>query len=550
MDPDELFEEPWSIPEENAWGLPGSEQVLEQSEQLWREAVRLAGTIQRAREKMEAGVAILDAEMRRMDSAQDEVLGIEQAAAETEKEIESKKKAQKVLEDLVEKVCVPEETLSSLQDPWLEKPEELRRIEQALSRAQDVFSVTNSELLSVPAVSATVERVRKALTGFAAASQKYLIEQCTKKKRSAPDELHEVYSRYATIIEYLGQAKKIQPVLDRYAESVSKLYGKMLSDISQKLALSFKKGKQKEKGKRTNELAQRVEQTCVELLLLVFDNALNEAYFLEDVLLPGADEAQNQALLAIFQGVDVAVANWVSEIYSTGCHASLLNLLRVDAEWEEKCTHIEDESRYSKQTISRALAFMHMEVQKLKSTLRNLQQTFLKDCKRTISKEYAKEGPIDLDKTYFDIVDCCAISEVNTEVARLNLAHATRMEKEAEKVFQLLQQASVLAAMHAHILERREYFDPALGSVFEKEMDRISKEFVGLAQQKVFEKDKLSSILKRVRELMSVLCRIEGPLGFQLQIEFKDMVISSAGFQQRNEIAKVLSENTEDPPKS
>ncbi|KAI5188710.1 hypothetical protein NECID01_0323 [Nematocida sp. AWRm77] len=543
MDPDEIFEGTWSI--EDAKDVP-SEGFIIRAEECWRKAQAHVRKMEAEKERAKEGEGVLKEILQKMEEAKEDVLSIEKAAEDVEKEITNKKEALKILDDLVEKVCLSEETLSVLEEPWLESMEEVKKIEAALDSVEGALSITDARLLSAPPVKEGVQRAEAASKRFIKAARKYLIDLCKKMRKETPEVLHEKLSRYGEVIEYLQSKEELGPVVEAYTKSAVSAYKEFMAQKADAVVEVFKKGK--EKG--ASSLASKVESSFVALFQLLYSFAASEAFFLHEVLLPGEKKEQSGVMEEVFKEAENVLTEAVHAVYSTGWRVAVVNLLSDKSTWNASSSgETEEEKKASPEVSAMAASQVDMIVFSVKKKLADIKAKFLSYVKKVISKEYGKDGTLDLDRVYFEVVDFCTVKEINTEVALLNIHHAAQMKSTSKKVFQVIKRACVLGAMHTHFLERKEYFDLSLDATFEEEMEKISRDILYLAEEKVFEKEKLSSIVKRAKEIMDVLSKVEGPLGFRLQIDFKDMVLSRADFHQQNEIAKILTSN-DLPPQS
>jgi len=549
MEPDKLFEELWGDGE----GMKGpSEEFLVETEQCWRRAKAQKEKIKEAVEKIKMGRMIVKEMIVGMEGAREDVFSIEKTSEGTEREIRNKKEAIEVLEDLMERICMREEEIACIEEPWLESMEEVKKIEKSLEMVGNAFKIENKHLLGIPAVEERLKRLKMAVEKFVKKSQKWVADTCRKSKKLTVEEMHGKLARYSAVLEFLTERKEEAGVVAAYTESVSAMYKGYYKEKSHSIIGVFEKGKGKE------NLGEKIEEAFRSLFQLVYSLVLNEASFLGEVLLPEQRGSQAATLHEIFRSTEAAYLEGVERMYAAGWKVPVINLECTQAAWIAQMDSeggdrggiaSPDKDGADGEGVDkkyRSIARSQIETMSgnVKKHLQDTKAKYLAHVKKNIGKEYGKEGALDLDKVYFSTVDYCKVREVNTKVAKMNLAQAGQIQSEKEKAFQVIKRGCIVGAMQTHYLERKEYFDIALGEVFEEEMEKISKEFLCLAEEKVFEKNKTQNITKRAREIMNVLHKIEGPLGFKLQIDFKDMVLSRSDFHQRNEIAKALTENT------
>ncbi|OAG31332.1 hypothetical protein NEDG_01810 [Nematocida displodere] len=552
MGPDELFKEPWAV---EGISSGASEGLVGRAEETWRRVQREGVSLEKAQDALEQAVDVLGEVLGQMEGAREDVLEIEHSTAEKEAEIANKQAALKVLNELIEQLVVPEEALSVLAEPWLESLKEVPKIEEALKKVKGVLGIDNQYLLKVPAVHEGQGKAQRALSAFSSAARKYLIGLTKKKKRDAPNAptIHALFSRYTTIIEYLTEEGEAGEVVGLYIESQSGEYQTKIAQETEKVVNLFKKSKEKRQD-ANKPLSEKVDKSFTALLQLLHSQMLNEAFFLIDVLGLERPE-QGRVLGRVFKQAGETLTQALPSLYKAGWPISVLNLQAEGSIWSQEYLLVDDNPENTanpdnteKLAEQKALAKTQMETVSglVKKQLSELTRTYLSGIKKTIAKEYAKEGALDLDKVYFDIVDTCTVREINTEVAQFNIQYSGKIQSTKERVFFMAKRACVLGAMHTDFIERKEFFDIGVGKVIEEEMEKVSKELLYLAEAKVFEKEKLSSIIKRARELMDVLMKVDGVLGFKIQMDFKDMVLTKANFHQKNEIAKALTTNASD----
>lgn len=550
--PDEIFTEPWAMQWEelrDSNGERASKEFIQHIEEKWAGVKRHIPELEEAHRCIEDGLSVVQEALKRMSRAQDEVQMIERASAKAEKEIEGKKRAVKILEEIIDWVCMPKKMLQAMEEPWLDNPKELYTLEQALDRAVRAEKITNKNLLSVPAIQEGLKRIKKASDLFLKESQKYLVNLCTGNKKEA--ELHEGLSRYNAVIKYLDRKGCIKNVVDAYIKGAEKIYRKQTHKKNQETLLLFRKTVSLDK----NEI-EKVYETVCEIVEWIYSLVEREEVFLSEVLLPQKKQEHFSLLTKVFRGAVEEMQQGLEHLYKAGWCIIVINLLSRESKWNGSNNNTisqpnqpnqpnESTKTPSKRTKRCVRNMVNDIANGIKNVLVGLKKRYMVEAKKQIIKAYAKEGTLDLDKTFFDIVEYCELPDINTEVALLNLEHSKRIRSLKEKLIEMVKRICIISAMHEFFMEEKNRFSISLNEQFEEEIEKATKDLMYIAEEKVFEKEKLASIIKRVNEVSGLLTKIEGPVGFRINIAFKDMVLSKANFHQRNEIAKILTMDRE-----
>ncbi|KAI5187000.1 hypothetical protein NEHOM01_1852 [Nematocida homosporus] len=537
-DPDRIFTEPWgNVGRENR-DNSGTRAFVARAEALCQVAEQERDGIELALQCIKEGRTELEEALLRMDRAEEEVRMVECTVARVEREISNKKRALKVMEEIVQRVCVPREVLATLESPWLESMEELPKVEEALNRVSRLEEIDNPDMLSVRAIAESQKRGKQAIESFLSVAVKHLVNECDKNKSARKDkeELHERLSRYNVVIKELIKRERMKEVAEAYSKRQSEAYRDKTAKKMNDLVATFKKIQL-----LSSLEADRANDSFWEAFQWIFSMVYSEAYFLAKILLPSQKDLQKEVLGLVFREAEQSLLNGLKGVYETGWAILVLNLLGSIKAHEQTAKE--------KTQLGASMAEIEISViqDAIKTFLLTLKSTYLATLKKKITKEYKKEGSLDLDKTYFDTVEYCTIPEINTKVATLNLLHARALATNKDRMLGLIKQACVLGAIHEDFLKARQHFEPALEEQLDQEINELSKDLLYEAERRVFEKEKLSSIVKRAKDTMSLLARIDGPFGFRVQIDFKDAILTRANFNQKNEIAKVLTENPPEP---
>ncbi|KAI5181756.1 hypothetical protein NEOKW01_1920 [Nematocida sp. AWRm80] len=532
--PDEIFREPW---DEKLHSLrTDSAEVFTNAYENWEKSKpEVLQRLERMLEVFQEADKELKDIQREMEPANKEMVHVERNNAVTDREIENKQKALEVMTGLLSRLDFSKTDQNALEHPWLEKPEEIKGIETAIQKIKAIEEITNSYLTEVPAVKEYIKQAQSTKEVFLQQCKAHLIKKTIRTAKTSV-QVYDQLGRYSFIIEYMVENQEIDEVLKEYSSVMGRIYKKAMNKEIESILGPFKRAVSKKK----HALHTKVEKAFSTLFQYLYSLISTEAFFLSEVLIPNKKQWQIDTLYKVFREAEQELKNSLESIYSLGWEVSVLNLLSDKSTWATVCSP----SALPEHIASISNAHRDSIVPQVKQILNELKAAYLTTLKKTISREYAKEGTIDLDKVYLDIVEHCVLSDINTEVVHLNLMHSNNTKNKKDAIYQAIRQACVVGAMQAFFLEHKEVFDMSLGSIFDNEIEKMTQNLMYLAKEKVFEKPKLESIIRRAKEIMKLINNIEGPFGFKLQVDFKDMVLSNSNFYERNEIAKVLVNTT------
>lgn len=533
--PDRIFEEPWSL-----WvqeGKGGLGELIEKTEESWGKIKARLPKLETALETMHRASKEMASIKNSMENAKEEILRIESMTEVTEKEIETRTKALKILKEIAGRIKISKEEIQLLQEPAFNDMNEVAKIEEVLVKVKKCLSIENPRILSLEIVRDQQEVVRKVSERFEKKIKEFIMRDCLKNKKN-PTDVHNVLSRYTELIRYLVENKSFQECWHAYSATLSKLHRNYMRKKIEEVVAPFKKNKGR------GELTKKIEEAVIGIVQLFLSLATTEGYFLTEIFTaketgPGTGtgavtNAQMAILREMFEQTAQEILGMPKVFYDMSYEVEILNVLSSKSDWMA-------ESSTPSEEIGRQIA--GNIIPKMRKEVRGFMTSYLQKIKKTIGKEYSKEGAIDLDRTFYNIVDISKVAYLNTEILKINLAYSAKIKTHTERVFQTIKRACILGSIQAHYLENREIYEAEVNELLEEEIEKMTNNLMYLAEEKVFEKPKISSIVKRTKEIMDFLNKVEDPLGFRLQISFKDMILSKALFHQRNEIAAVLTEN-------
>ncbi|KAI5191910.1 hypothetical protein NEMIN01_1728 [Nematocida minor] len=538
VDPDAIFEEPWGAQAQQE--RDSLTAFIAQTESAWRRAKRGLPRLAESLETMHRASKEMGAIKDSMENAKEEILKIENMTGSTEREIRTKKKALEILEEITKSIKITKEEIQVLEEPIFTDMQEVANIEEALEKVRKCLAIENPRILSMKIVADQQSVVRRVSARFQKKAKEFIQRDCLKNKK-VPTEVHTLLSRYSEIVRYLVENGEFQECMHAYTVTMSKLHRNYISKKIEEIVHPFKKSKNKP------SLNGKIEEAIISIIQLLFSLASTEGYFLSELfnvkdkdLSSSANVkslGQNSSLKEIFAQTEQELILLPKMFYDLSYEAGILNILSSKISWLPEANTPSEEM---------AGSMVGSIIPKMKKEMHGIMSSYLQKIKKIISKEYAKEGPIDLDKTFYNIVDSSKVPSLNTEVLRMNLAHSGKLKTHTERVFQTVKRACILGSIQAHYLENRDIYEAEVEELLNSEIEKMTNNLMYLSEEKVFEKPKLSSIVKRTKEIMDILNKVEDPLGFRLQIAFKDMILSKAHFHQRNEIAAVLTENTKE----
>ncbi|KAH9386254.1 uncharacterized protein NEMAJ01_1150 [Nematocida major] len=524
--PDLIFEEPWSAQIRQDRG--NLQEFIKTTENAWSKAVGALPRVSETLEKVKKAAKELSRIKLSMEEAKEEVQRIEKRTEEAESDVKAKREALSILDEIVESIRIPKEELQMLQEPAFSSMQEMAIIEEALRKARKCLSLAHPRAISICVVKERQEAVKKVLERFDKKAKEFIIRDCLKSRRS-PTDVHELLSRYTEVIAYLVQKDAFQECMHAYMVTMAKLHKTYMAKKIEEVLAPFRSKRAADK----EALVKKIESIFITMIQLMFSLAATEGYFLTE-LFAMREDAAGKTLSEIFQQAEQEISLLPGALYDMGYEVGVLNLLCSKFSWlSEPASPSEEMAVHRIDSI----------VPKIKKELHELEGKYLQKVKKAISKEYSRDGAIDLDKAFYNVVDVSAVPSLNTEVLRMNLAYSSRMQTQMEKVFQTVKRACILGSMQAHYLENKEKYKEEVDEQLNEEIEKMASNLMYLAESKVFEKDKTSSIVKRTKEIMDLLNKVEDPLGFRLQIDFKDMVLSKANFHEKNAIAAVLTAN-------
>lgn len=532
-EPDRIFEEPWSSWAQEGKGCLG--ESIERTEASWGKIKGHLPKLETALETIHEASREMASIKNSMENAKEEILRIENMTEATEKEIKTKTQALEILKEITKSIQIEKEEIQLLQEPSFNDMNEVAKIEGILVKVKKCLSIENSRVLKLKIVKNQQDVIKAAASRFQKRAKEFILRDCLKNKKT-PTEVHNILSRYTEIIRYLVENRAFQECLQAYTVTLSKLHRNYMSKKIEGIISPFKKSKGKP------EIMGKIEEAVVGIVHLFISLASAEGYFITEIFTLKEKETATSAITSaqiallkdMFEQTAQEIAVLPKAFYDLSYEVEVLNILSNKDEWiAEAATPTEEIGRQIAGGI----------VSKMKKEGRGLMSSYLQKIKKVIGKEYSKEGPIDLDKTFYNIVDISKVSSLNTEVLKINLLYSAKIKTHTERVFQTIKRACILGSMQAHYLENKDIYETEAKGLLEEEIDKMTHNLMYLAEEKVFEKPKISSIVKRTKEIMDFLNKVEDPLGFRLQIVFKDMILSKALFHQRNEIAAVLTEN-------
>lgn len=517
--PDSIFTEPWQT---DIKGEKTVKEFIERTERAWSLAAQALPKIKEVQERVKTAGKELRTIKGTMEEAKIEVQQIEKLTEKAEKEVEMKKEALEILDNLIEAIQITRDEEQTLEEPLFKETEEVVKIEQALNKVKKCLSIDHPRLLSLEIVKEKQKHLGKVCNKFERKAKEYLIRVSVKgrNKHKSPEEIHEVHSRYGEIIKFLRERKSFEECLREYAVAQSKMYKSYIGKKVEDVLSPFKSKKSTDK----ESLSGRVEDAVRSILDLVESFVSTESYFIRELFVDSERE-KDRLTRSIFLPVEQEIVSVPRALYELGYEVGVINLLAAKFQPSKK----EEIIMKTSDIIS-----------EIKKEVQDLLKKYLEKMKKEIGREYMKEGPINLDKVFYNVVDTSVVPALNTEIVRLNLVDSGKTEVQRDKILQTVKRACILGSIQAHYLENKEKYEAEVKEQVEEEVEKMTSNLLYLAESKVFEKDKISSIVKRTKEIMDLLNKVEDPLGFTLQIAFKDMILSKVNLHQRNEVAKVL----------
>ncbi|KAI5171401.1 hypothetical protein NEFER03_0760 [Nematocida sp. LUAm3] len=527
MDLDLIFMEPY---EETYRGVSEGvdEEFVLRRERVWKKALERRNGVEESLLSIKEGRRSLEELLYSMNRAKEEIRQIESTSVEIEREIENKRRAKSILDELVERVCIPKEYLSALSEPWLESTEELRRIEEAIGMVERLKEIDNQKLLSIYSVQEGVKEAETASFSFIRNAERFFYAQCHSLKKRSPGDLHELLSRYAELFKFLRRNNSINSTIDVYSEIVRSMYIEEIKRKSKETVKLFERTK-----RVTEEKIKKLEENFYLLIKWILGLLKKESIFLSEVLIGENRKEKERVIDILFKEAHGELPKSLEATYHSGWTIPVINLLKHKEIWSIEVNEKPVEKR------------VDILLDSIKATISHLKEKFLLDTKKRISKEYSKEGALDIDKTFYDLTEYCADEEINTEIVKLNINYGNKLitaqRNKKDILHPLIKQACILSNIQAFFLKNKSLFTASLEDLLNEETKSISEEILRESEKKVFEKEKLSSILKRIKEILEVLKKLEDPLAHHLQVDFKDMLLTKAAFHQKNDIAKVLT---------
>ncbi|EHY66399.1 hypothetical protein NERG_00039 [Nematocida ausubeli] len=524
--PDKIFKEPWTL--EVQQGRAAHGEIIGKTEAAWARAQEVLPRAKETLARIQDSAKEVARIKEMMEEAKEDIVRIERLTADVEKEIQTKQKALKILDRIIEGTQISKEEMQRLQEPIFTDAQEITKIEEALHKVKKCLSISEPRILSIQLVKEKQKEVHAVSAKFEKKAKEFILKSCLKNKKS-PTEVHNILSRYTEIINYLVNKRVFEECIHAYVTSISKLHRAYIHKKIEDLAKPFRKAKDKA------ELSTKIEEAMISLIQLAYSLASTEGYFLLELFTPEEEDPNMDILKDIFAQAEQEIVAFPGILYGYGYEVGVINLLANKFEWLTTPTS----------TPSETLAIHRVDaiVPQIKKKVQDLKAGYMQNMKKIIAKEYSKEGAIEMDKTFYATVDASILPSINTEILKLNLVHSSKISAQSERVYQTIKKASILGSMQAHYLENKGVYEPDVDAILDDEIEKTTGNLIYLAEEKVFEKEKLSSIVKRAKEIMNLLNNVENPLGFRLQIAFKDMVLSKANFHQKNEIAAVLTDN-------
>ncbi|EIJ94024.1 hypothetical protein NEPAR06_1159 [Nematocida parisii] len=527
--PDKIFREPWGSQIQQ--GRSAQEETIRKTEAAWARAQDALPKAQEALEEIRTAAKEISRIKETMEDAKEDIVRIEGLTEEVEKEIRIKREALDILDNIVDSIKISKDEMQALEEPIFTTAQEIAKIEEALHKVDKCLGIKDERILSIRLVQERQKVFQGVSTRFEKKTREFILKVCLRNKKT-PTEVHDFMGRYTEIINYLVRKGVFEECLRAYTATISKLHRACILNKVEDIAKPFKKSK------NILEFNGKIEPAIILLIQLMYSLVATEEYFLSEIFTMNGSGANTNILRDIFIPAEQELLALPGILYNYGYEVGVINLLASKFEWPATPSNTPSEK-----TAAHKISGL---ISQIKKKVHELKETYLKNMKKIISKEYSKEGAIELDRTFYNTVDVSVVPSVNTEVLKLNLTYSSKVSAQAERVYQVVKRASILGSIQAHCLENKQLYESNVNSLLDEEIEKTTSNLLYLAENKVFEKEKLSSIVKRTKEIMDLLNNVEDPLGNRLQVAFKDMVLSKANFHQRNDIAAVLTANKKD----
>jgi Exocyst complex component Sec3 len=456
--------------------------------------------------------------MERFNRTHEEIKGVERESKIVDREVENKKRACERLEEIIEKMSLGEEEVSSLVSlspsavGVLKKLEEIKGIGGLLGNMKGVLEKK--------------KRVGKIEAALGEELQEFLTKRImsVRKRMGREDGAKTMHESVGTYSEYIRWHRKSNPekyrsLISSYSSLMKEIYSLKFNESSGALLNLLRKKARPPLSDIDNEnLENQIRSSLISVVEVFCDLVEGEVRAMKEF----AEEEREEEIERIFGDMPEKVGLFAKE------------LAEIKDQQIPSFNLIEPIGELRREGDPQTLRLFGECKERILSLLENEKKDFLERMGRRIRQE-CKRGRVRMEETYFDVVNRCKVREVNSFIASLHLSSLSAIAEE-EEIFSELKRAEILGSIEKHFLENREKYALGVEEEIEKEVDGICSRFPSLVEKRV-STEKPKRFEKRVEEIKGYLERVDGPLGLKLQVIFREGVLRKVTANRRPEKA-------------